>query len=97
MYAIRSYYVFKTVKNKCLNFTRDRHNKIRILEKINSRLEIRYQAPEDHLDEKLLRKTIDESVISLPARCREIYIMAREKNMSHKQIAEELNISVKTA
>jgi len=94
-YSIHSYLI-KAVKNKCLNFTRDRQNKIRILEKINSRQEIHYQAPEDHMDENLLRETINDSVQSLPPKCREIFIMAREKNMSHKQIAEKLNISPKT-
>jgi len=37
-------------------------------------------------------KVIDE----LPPKCKEIYLLSREEGLSHKAIAEKLNISVKT-
>ncbi|QNR85142.1 RNA polymerase sigma-70 factor [Pedobacter riviphilus] len=44
----------------------------------------------DHLH--LLQRLID----SLPADCRQIFLMSREEQMSYKQIAGKLEISVKT-
>ncbi len=46
-----------------------------------------------------IRKTNDDilNVLNrLPPRCREVFILHRFKGLSHKQIAEQLNISPKT-
>ena len=43
-----------------------------------------------------LRTAIARSVKALPEKCRLVYTLSREKGYSEKQIASELNISVKT-
>jgi RNA polymerase sigma-70 factor (family 1) len=51
-------------------------------------------------DEVLLRKDlhrqVHKAVENLPERCRLIYSLSREEQLSHKEIAHQLNISVKT-
>jgi RNA polymerase sigma-70 factor, ECF subfamily len=39
---------------------------------------------------------LEKSVNNLPEKCREIFRLAREKNLSYKEIAGELGVSVKT-
>lgn len=62
------------------------------------RLEERLYAPSTYgsLEHKELLQHINSIVEALPAKCREVYKLSREENLSHKEIAEKLNISVKT-
>lgn len=46
--------------------------------------------------EKELMTQLEASVASLPEKCRIVYRMSREQGMTHRQIAEELDISEKT-
>ena len=41
-------------------------------------------------------KTVAEAVQQLPAQAKRIYLLSREQLYSHKEIADKLNISVKT-
>ena len=43
-----------------------------------------------------LKKIIDVSIQELPEKRKNIYLMSRDHGMTYKQIADELNISVKT-
>ena len=58
------------------------------------------QAPEysDHLVRKnQLRKIIEEEISALPARMQEVLRLSRFEQLSHKEIAEKLNISEETS
>ena len=48
------------------------------------------------LEYKELHSKIAEIVDQLPDKCRTVYKLSREENLSHKQIAIQLNISTKT-
>lgn len=50
---------------------------------------------EDLVHKELLAK-VDLVIESLPDRCREVYRLSREEQLSHKEISEKLNISPKT-
>ncbi len=62
------------------------------------RLEERLYAPSAYgsLEHKELLQHINSIVEALPVKCREVYKLSREENLSHKEIAEKLNISTKT-
>lgn len=45
---------------------------------------------------KELQRTVDELVQSLPDDCRQAFRLSREQNLTYHQIADKLNISVKT-
>ena len=88
-------YFFRSVRNHCLNQLQ--HEKIkkqyagRILEAARQEID-----PEEYFIEVDLIRRIDESIGSLPPKRREIFRLSREQGMKYKEIAEELNISVKT-
>ena len=48
------------------------------------------------LSERELKKQLEKSIRALPEKCRIVFLLSREQNLSNKQIAEELDISEKT-
>ena len=43
-----------------------------------------------------LNRFIEEAILSLPDKCRDVFLKSRNEEMSNREIAEQLNISVKT-
>jgi RNA polymerase sigma-70 factor (ECF subfamily) len=43
-----------------------------------------------------MQQKIDEAVDDLPEKCREVFLMSRNFGMSYREIATQLNISIKT-
>lgn len=93
--SVRSY-LMRASKNKSLNYIRNEKIKLNIYEKLSRATEVSEDMPDNILDANQLRKIIDESVNQLPEKCREVYLLAKSKNMSYKEIAGELGISLKT-
>ena len=56
------------------------------------------QAPEAELtlQNEDIRKALEEAISKLPERCREVFVLSKVEELSNKEIAEKLNISVKT-
>lgn len=50
--------------------------------------------PDDVLARKL--RLLETAINELPDKCREIFLMHKKEQIPHKQIAEQLNISIKT-
>jgi RNA polymerase sigma-70 factor (ECF subfamily) len=89
-------YLSTTVRNKCLNYLRD-HKKFSsdLLALENLSHEVIYDQP-DKLVESDLRHQISRAIEDLPEKCREIFQLSRYQHMKYQQIADELQISVKT-
>ncbi len=51
---------------------------------------------EEIVNEKELQMEVNKAIDSLPPACRTVFLMSRMDEMSYKEIAEALNISVKT-
>lgn len=89
-------YLLKTAKNKALNYIRNKKNKLKIHEVlINTGTDI-IEYPENNMDIEYIRELLKKAEDSLPPRCRKIFILAKKNELSYKEIAEELEISVKT-
>lgn len=52
-------------------------------------------SPENLLYHKELQARVNKIVTTLPAKCQEIYILSREQHLSHREIAEKLQITTK--
>ena len=48
------------------------------------------------LEEREMNLQVARAVAALPEKCREVYKLSREEELSHKEIASKLNISTKT-
>lgn len=67
-------------------------------EQIFNQFYARLQNPSflDQIEHKELADQIQSAINALPSRCQEVYRLSREEHLSHKEIAERLNISTKT-
>lgn len=89
-------YLYKVTYN---NFI-DNYRKIKRLDKeldnirLASLAELLDENHEELFYQRLLK--VKEAIAQLPDRCKEIFIMNKEKGMRYQQIADELGISVKT-
>ncbi len=88
-------YLFHFVRNRCLNQLAHQKVKKQHDHKIRSETGTE-DSPETYFLEVGLQAKIEESIASLPEKRREIFLLSREKGLSYQQIAEHLNISVKT-
>jgi len=89
-------YLSTTVRNKSLNYLRD-HKKFsnNLLALENLTYEAMYDQP-DKLVESEIRDQISDAIEELPEKCRVIFMLSRYQNLKYQQIADKLNISVKT-
>jgi len=89
-------YLSTAVRNKSLNWLRDNkkfNNDLLDIEGLNSDPD--YQQP-DKLVEAEIQIRITKAVEELPERCREIFVLNRYENLKYQEVADRLNISIKT-
>ncbi|TKG93567.1 RNA polymerase sigma-70 factor [Puteibacter caeruleilacunae] len=89
-------YLFSAVKNRCLNQLEHQRVRQDYFEKNNKLRQTDYSRSSDFYYEVGLAEKIKDAIDSLPPRRREIFRLNREKGLKYKEIAEKLNISVKT-
>ncbi len=79
-------------------FGQFRKNKDKIQLEFFTELDKRFQydTPETAIMHNELLQQINAIVESLPEKCRLVYTLSREEQLSHKEIADRLNISTKT-
>lgn len=92
---VRSY-LSTMVRNRCLNHLRDNRKFSRDLMAIEHATENDLYTPPDPLVEAEIRVRISRSIEELPEKCREIFVMSRSGKMKYHEIADKLQISVKT-
>ncbi|MFH1161388.1 MAG: RNA polymerase sigma-70 factor [bacterium] len=89
-------YLSTTVRNRALNYLRDKKKfDSRLLTLENLYPLASYQQP-DKLVERELRDQIDRAIGELPEKCREVFLLSRTEHLKYQEIADRLQISVKT-
>ncbi|HEX8548242.1 MAG TPA: RNA polymerase sigma-70 factor [Cytophagaceae bacterium] len=92
--SLRSY-LYTAVKNQSLDYIK---KELKFAHSaIDNAANIEGDSAQEHAMEYIeLQNTLKISLDSLPERCRLIFNMSREDGLTYRQIAESLNISVKT-
>jgi len=91
--------LFTMVRNNCLQHLEKQKVRNKYLE--STRLFIQEEELRFYMDERTslieqeLENKLNEVLNSLPDRCRQIFIMSRYENKKNREIADELDISVK--
>ena len=88
-------YFFRSIRNQCINAIQHDKIKAKYAQKIIAETEIDFSV-EDSFVELELSEKINESIQSLPEKRREIFRLSREEGLKYREIAEKMNISVKT-
>jgi len=86
-------YLYKSAKNKCLNYIRHQEVKNNY-ESIHKYDDISYEFEVDERNDQLIQ--IQQSIDKLSPECKRIFIMSRMNGLSHKEISEELGLAIKT-
>lgn len=90
-------YIFTSVRNTSLNYlNKEKREKAISLEDISVSLPINEICPESVLISKELKEAIGRAIDHLPERCKLIYSLAKIEQLKYKEIAQILDISVKT-
>ncbi|WP_044624883.1 RNA polymerase sigma-70 factor [Neotamlana nanhaiensis] len=92
--SIKSY-LYACVRYKVFaEFRKNKVTNVELFEDLNQRFQ--YTTPETKLMHDELVEQINLIVKTLPKKCQEVYVLSRNKQLSHKEIAEKLGISTKT-
>lgn len=81
-------YMYRSVRNECISFLRNRKEQVG--------LEFVPEVDEETVDTSERDAKIWEAIDKLPERCREVFLMSKRDGLTNEEIAEELNISIKT-
>ena len=88
-------YMVRAVKNNCISFLRKQRQEVMSLDDEQAPVVcleiIDEDAEETSADEKL-----DRILSVLPPKCKQIFLMSKLHGMKYQEIAEQLNLSVKT-
>ena len=86
-------YLYRSITNKALMVIRS--GKVTLsLETVEMLID--EYATDDRVIDKEMQANLDKGISSLPEKCREVFILSRKEQLTHKEIATHLNISVKT-
>ncbi|MGL1885931.1 MAG: RNA polymerase sigma-70 factor [Reichenbachiella sp.] len=91
-------YLYTAVKNRSFNYIKlqlpKEQNKIDIDE--YGVLEVVEENKEDEMVMEELKRQVSAAISDLPPKCQMIFNLSRNSGMTYKEIAEELDLSVKT-
>lgn len=89
-------YLFRSVRNEALNYLRWEFKETETIELAEYRESPRSQQP-DHATqyEEVFRK-VEELVETLPPQCQKVFLLNRFEGKKYQEIADEMNISIKT-
>jgi len=89
-------YLFRSVRNACLNYLK--HLKIREQYKLANNQEIKQKEQEIHdtVVAMELEEKIERIINQLPPERQKVFKMSRYEELKYKEIAQKLNISIKT-
>lgn len=90
-------FLFSASKFKSLNLLRDTQNQKKIVERIGKTESSQmHEQPGLYIDTEEFKKILDSAIEHLSPKCREIFLLSKSEELSNREIAERLDISVKT-
>lgn len=98
-------YLFRLVRNKCLDYLKHKVFEQRYAEKMQASFEIEMNLKLQSLDRfdvsdlserNEMERQIREAINSLPKKCRDIFLLSRMEGLKYREISERLGISVNT-
>ena len=85
-------YLFQAARNKCLNELRKKKETVSIDDAELSGLNTDVSS----LETEELYRLIHEAILALPEKCRRVFVLSRQESLTNQEIAQKLDISVKT-
>lgn len=89
-------YLFTALKNKIYNHYHKQLSKQKYEKSVSNNLKVVTNNLHDDYEAKELKQLLDEKINELPPQCKKVFLMSREEQLSQREIAEQLNISINT-
>ena len=93
--SIKSY-LFTSVKNRSINYLKSKINNINFVNIDSADSENHILITDQPLELKELDDLIQKAVSSLPPRCKEMFHLSRNSEMTYQEIADALDVSKET-
>ena len=88
-------YLYTSVKNQCINYLKKSKRTFNLNMNTDIQTE-NIQSPEENLIKDEMFTAIQNAIENLPEKCQRIYLMKKYDELSYKEIAEILDISINT-
>lgn len=88
-------YLYTTVRNKCLNAIK-KVNPEQYAEDVSTINKGSDFTVQHAMEAQETEKKLNRAIESLPPRCKEVFLLSRKEGLSYKQIAQALDLTVKT-
>jgi len=88
-------YLFKAVTNTSLNHLQSSKKRLQIFQSLIYKNPIIRDGPNE-MEKKEFHHKVRDAIDKLPPKCKVIFILCKHEGKKYKEIAEELNISIKT-
>jgi len=89
-------YLYKAVKNRAINYHKHLAVRLKTVEDIKLLFMHKYDDVEKNFDGEELLQVLDKAVQTLPKRCKEVFVLTKINELSYKETAEIMGISIKT-
>jgi RNA polymerase sigma factor (sigma-70 family) len=83
-------FAFHAIKNKSLTHLRDTRRFVRGVP------ELPVDAHDPMHDQHFPKYLLEAAILGLPEKCREVFVLSKQDGLTYEEIAETLNVSVKT-
>jgi RNA polymerase sigma-70 factor, ECF subfamily len=88
-----SAYLYTLTRNRVLNYIAHQQVEARYAASFQQFASEGHDATDLLLRERELQRLIDKEIDALPPKMREVFLLSRKEHLSHKEIAEKLNLS----
>ena len=88
-----SAYLYKAIRHRILDIFSHQEVENKYVDSLQSFIDQEQEFTDYRVREKQMKALIEKEIDSLPPKMREIFLLSRMENKSHKEIAQELGIS----
>ena len=89
-------YLYKAVQNNCLQLIQHHVVEDKYKQYVKNEVSHFQSDPIKEMELQEMNKVVEQTLDSLPDRCKEIFSMSRFEGLKYREIAEKLEISTKT-
>jgi RNA polymerase sigma-70 factor (ECF subfamily) len=95
-HTILENYLFIALRNRIYNYHRQQLSQLKKEQAFMHQLPLSTRENNGLLELKELETLLQAKIQALPTQCRAVFLLSRENQLSNKEVAERLNISVNT-
>ena len=90
-------YLFVATKRQSLNYLRNNKKNLHFpIDEKEAIIQVDFSSPESKLLFTEFEEVINRAISDLPSKCRLVYLLVKDEKMKYQEVADALNISIKT-